>query len=42
VDIPSDYKGVLFLSLADSSWKMDLIKELMAAGIAIDAKKAFA
>jgi predicted nucleotide-binding protein len=41
VDIPSDYKGVLFLSLDDPTWKMNLIKELIAAGIAIDAKKAF-
>ena len=41
VEKPSDYDGVLYISLDDSGgWKMKLIKELRSAGFDIDANKA--
>ena len=41
VEKPSDYDGVLYISLDDSGgWKMQLIKELRSAGFDIDANKA--
>lgn len=41
VEIPSDYKGVLFVSLA-GRWKQELVRELGAAGIPFDREKALA
>ena len=42
VEKPSDYDGVLYISFNDSSnWKMKLIGELKAAGINVDANRAF-
>ena len=39
VEIPSDYDGVIYIPLDDAGgWKMKLVKELTAAGIAVDAK----
>lgn len=41
-EIPNDYAGVVYIPLDSSgSWKMPLIRELKAAGIDIDANKAF-
>ncbi|MDE0404757.1 MAG: nucleotide-binding protein [Nitrospira sp.] len=42
VEKPSDYDGVLYISLDDSDgWKMGLIKELKSAGFQLDANRAF-
>jgi len=39
-EIPSDYQGVLFIPYdSDGKWKFDLVKELKAAGIEVDANK---
>ena len=41
VEIPSDYSGVLYVGLtADGGWRMELAKELKAAGLAVDMNKA--
>lgn len=38
VEIPSDYQGVIYIPMDDGSgWKLDLTKELRAAGYAVDA-----
>jgi predicted nucleotide-binding protein len=43
VEIPSDYKGVLFVELDKSDrWKFDLVRELRAAGFDVDANRIFA
>ena len=40
VEIPSDYHGVIFLELdAKGSWKLDLARELKAAGIPFDMNR---
>ena len=39
-EIPSDYSGVVYIPMADA-WTMELIKELKAAGLDVDANKAF-
>lgn len=42
VELPSDYQGVLFLPLdAGDRWKFDLVRELRAAGFAVDANRVF-
>lgn len=42
VEIPSDYSGVLYISMDGSDgWKMNLIRELKSAGFNIDANRAF-
>ena len=42
VEKPSDYDGVLYISLNDSGgWEMRLIKELKTAGFDVDANRAF-
>lgn len=38
-DIPSDLSGVIYQSMLDSQWKIDLVKELKEAGIEVDANK---
>jgi predicted nucleotide-binding protein len=41
VEIPSDYSGVLFVSLdAGGAWRLALARELKAAGLDIDMNKA--
>jgi predicted nucleotide-binding protein len=43
VEIPSDYSGVLFLPLdGGGAWRMALVRELIAAGLEVDANHAFA
>jgi predicted nucleotide-binding protein len=40
VEIPSDYKGVLFIPMdASNGWQLSLAKEIKAAGIDIDLNK---
>ena len=40
VETPSDYSGVLYISMDDSdAWKLSLIKELKSVGYDIDANK---
>lgn len=41
VEIPSDYSGVMYVSLDDGEgWKIELVKELKAAGLNVDANLA--
>ena len=41
VEIPSDYKGVLFIPMdKNNGWQLSLAKEIKAAGIKIDLNKA--
>ena len=40
-EIPSDYYGVVYISMDAGDWKMKLIGELKAAGFDIDANKAY-
>ncbi len=41
VETPSDYEGVIYISLDDAGgWKMGLIRELKAAGFDVDANRA--
>lgn len=41
VEIPSDYAGVIYISLDDAGrWKTELVKELKDAGIEVDANRA--
>ena len=43
VEIPSDYKGVLFVEFDSSDrWRFDLVRELLAAGFKVDANRIFA
>ena len=40
VELPSDYDGVIYISLDDGGWKMNLIRELKNVGFDVDANKA--
>ena len=40
IEIPSDYDGVVYISLDDGGWKMNLIREFKNAGFDIDANRA--
>lgn len=41
VEIPSDYSGVLYVKLdRDGGWRLNLAKELKAAGLPVDMNKA--
>ena len=41
-EIPSDYAGVVYIPLdSNDSWKMPLIREIKAAGLDVDANRAF-
>lgn len=43
VEIPSDYAGVLYIALDDAgAWKLQLAKELRAAGFSVDMNDALA
>ena len=39
VEIPSDYDGVVYISLDDGGWKMNLIRELKNVGFNVDANR---
>lgn len=41
VELPSDYSGVAYISLDNGEWRSELIRELKAAGIEVDANLAF-
>ncbi len=42
VELPSDYQGVLYISLDDSgAWRLTLARELKAAGLPVDLNKVF-
>ena len=40
VEPPSDYDGVVYISLDDGGWKMNLIRELKNSGFEVDANRA--
>jgi Predicted nucleotide-binding protein containing TIR-like domain len=41
VELPSDYDGVIYISVDESQrWRLDLVRELKAANIDVDANKA--
>ena len=41
VEIPSDYDGVLYITMDDQeAWKLQLVRELKAAGLDVDANRA--
>jgi predicted nucleotide-binding protein len=39
VELPSDFKGVVYIPLADESWRFRLLKELRSAGLTYDLNK---
>lgn len=39
VELPSDFKGVVYISLGDDSWRFKLLKELRGAGLTYDLNK---
>jgi len=42
LEIPSDYQGVVYIPADPSGrWKMELVRELKAAGLEVDANRAF-
>lgn len=41
VEWPSDYHGVLYLSLDQESWRTDLAREIKAAGLQIDLNNVY-
>ena len=43
VTVPSDYNGVVYTDMdSKGAWKLELVRELKAAGFEVDANKAFA
>ena len=40
-EIPSDYSGVVYIPMESDAWKEPLFRELKAAGLGVDANKAF-
>jgi predicted nucleotide-binding protein len=41
VALPSDIHGVVYIPLDDGEWRLRLVKELKAAGLPVDANRAF-
>ena len=41
VEVPSDLAGLLYIPLTEANWKLTLLGELKAAGLVIDANRAF-
>ncbi|MGB6688104.1 MAG: nucleotide-binding protein [Terracidiphilus sp.] len=41
VALPSDIRGVIYIELDDGAWRLRLVKELKAAGLDVDANRAF-
>jgi predicted nucleotide-binding protein len=39
--LPSDINGLIYIPLDDGEWRIRLVKELKAAGLDVDANKAF-
>ena len=40
VELPSDYSGILYISMDNEAWKLELVRELKQAGLDIDANLA--
>ena len=40
VELPSDYSGILYISMENEAWKLDLLRELRQAGLDVDANQA--
>ncbi|MCK4559766.1 MAG: nucleotide-binding protein [Calditrichia bacterium] len=40
VEVPSDYQGVVFIPLDPLAWRLELAKEMKAAGLPVDLNKA--
>jgi predicted nucleotide-binding protein len=42
IELPSDLDGVIYVPFdSGDGWKHDLIREMKAAGLTVDANKAF-
>jgi predicted nucleotide-binding protein len=41
LELPSDIHGIVYVTFDGGSWKLDLVRELKAAGFEIDANAAF-
>lgn len=41
VELPSDYQGILYISLDHNEWRTDLAKEIKAAGVRLDLSNAY-
>lgn len=41
VELPSDYQGILYISLDHNEWRTDLAKEIKAAGVSLDLSNAY-
>jgi predicted nucleotide-binding protein len=41
VEVPSDYSGVLYIEVGREDWRFQLVRELKAAGLHVDANLAF-
>jgi predicted nucleotide-binding protein len=39
VELPSDFKGVVYISISDDSWRYKLLQELRSAGLTYDLNK---
>jgi hypothetical protein len=40
VEIPSDLLGILYVPFESGFWKMEIVREMKAAGIEVDANLA--
>ena len=40
VELPSDYNGILYISMDNEAWKLALVRELKQAGLEVDANLA--
>ena len=40
VEVPGDLSGVIYISLKDEDWKLQIMRELNSAGLEIDWKQA--
>ncbi len=40
VELPSDYSGILYISMENEAWKLELVRELKQAGLDVDANLA--
>lgn len=40
VELPSDSDGIVYISYDSANWRLDLVREIKAAGLDIDANKA--
>ena len=40
IEIPGDLSGIVYISLEDENWKMQVMRELNSGGLEIDWTKA--